>query len=363
MENSLILATTPLWTAHHSESIEIAHRLKGAGKNFYVACTGSLKSCPANPDNIQYLCKRCRYQTNHTKKLLLPKNCEYLELKFSPKYQNWKPKIKNTRELLDISYDGMPIGRLVASQIFDDEKGEYIDVDNFQKKIRTLINDGINLYDATIDLIKMHKIDNVYAWNGRRQCDGPALWAAKKCEINYFSYISGGEKNKVIILKSLSVQDFEARNLDKINFLKKIPKKERMKIRFAAEKYFKQYKSGTLNQTGYTYHKLVNSEPYVKKGSKPILLLAMSSPREHVHQQSYDYFFSDDPYGATLKILDENNYYVPCEKEQEIIRKMLFMRKEKNSYQKIADEITASTRKLFPVSWVYKIIQRDKANY
>ena len=58
--------------------------------------------------------------------------------------------------------------------------------------------------------------------------------------------------------------------------------------------------------------------------------------------------------------LDDNNYYVPCEKEQEIIRKMLFLRKEKMSYQKIADSITASTRKLFPVSWVYKIIQREQ---
>ena len=57
--------------------------------------------------------------------------------------------------------------------------------------------------------------------------------------------------------------------------------------------------------------------------------------------------------------LDENNYYVPCEKEQEIIRSMKFMRKEGMSYQKIATNITKSTRKKFPVSWIFKIIKRE----
>ena len=57
--------------------------------------------------------------------------------------------------------------------------------------------------------------------------------------------------------------------------------------------------------------------------------------------------------------LDQNNYYVPCEKEQQIIREMQLMRKRGKSYQKVADEITVSTRKKFPVSWVHKILMRE----
>jgi len=57
--------------------------------------------------------------------------------------------------------------------------------------------------------------------------------------------------------------------------------------------------------------------------------------------------------------LDHNNYYVPCEKEQQIIREMQLMRKRGKSYQKVADEITVSTRKKFPVSWVHKILMRE----
>ena len=57
--------------------------------------------------------------------------------------------------------------------------------------------------------------------------------------------------------------------------------------------------------------------------------------------------------------LDQNNYYVPCEKEQQVIRQMQLMRKKGKSYQKVAEEITASTRKKFPVSWVHKILMRQ----
>ena len=48
--------------------------------------------------------------------------------------------------------------------------------------------------------------------------------------------------------------------------------------------------------------------------------------------------------------LDQNNYYVPCEKEQQVIRQMQLMRKKGLSYQRVAESITESTRKKFPVS-------------
>jgi hypothetical protein len=35
------------------------------------------------------------------------------------------------------------------------------------------------------------------------------------------------------------------------------------------------------------------------------------------------------------------------------------MRKQGTSYQKVADQITKTTRKKFPVSWVFKILNRE----
>ena len=57
--------------------------------------------------------------------------------------------------------------------------------------------------------------------------------------------------------------------------------------------------------------------------------------------------------------LDENNYYVPCEKEQSLIRQMQTMRSAGESYKIISETLTKSTRKKFPISWVHKIVQRE----
>jgi|TARA_B100001964_G_scaffold236070_1_gene297237 hypothetical protein len=38
---------------------------------------------------------------------------------------------------------------------------------------------------------------------------------------------------------------------------------------------------------------------------------------------------------------------------------MLLLRKQGKSYRHISSEITKSQRKLFPVSWVHKIVQRE----
>ena len=43
------------------------------------------------------------------------------------------------------------------------------------------------------------------------------------------------------------------------------------------------------------------------------------------------------------------------------IRDMQLMRKKGTSYQKVADQITIATRKKFPVSWVFKILNREGA--
>ena len=61
--------------------------------------------------------------------------------------------------------------------------------------------------------------------------------------------------------------------------------------------------------------------------------------------------------------LDENNYYVPCEKEQSLIRQMQTMRSAGESYKTISENLTKSTRKKFPISWVHKLVQREGLEY
>ncbi len=68
------------------------------------------------------------------------------------------------------------------------------------------------------------------------------------------------------------------------------------------------------------------------------------------------FFGGKKPFGYDV---DQNNYLIPCEKEQQVIRKMQIMKQEGLSYQKISDEITKQTRKKFVVSWVHKILKRE----
>ena len=68
------------------------------------------------------------------------------------------------------------------------------------------------------------------------------------------------------------------------------------------------------------------------------------------------FFGGKKPFGYDV---DQDNYLIPCEKEQQVIRDMQLMRKQGTSYQKVADQITKTTRKKFPVSWVFKILNRE----
>lgn len=308
--NSLILATTPLWPSHHAESIEIAHRLKNTGKHLYVCCTGALHSCPANSGKSSSLCNKCRCESNYTRKVLLPRNFEFIELGLSETKHDLHHRPSNTAELLDIYHEEMPIGRLVASQLFNDSKGEYIDVEKNCEKIQNLLLDGVALYEEIKKLILKYDISQVYAWNGRRQSDGPALWAAKALNKRYVAYIAGGQRDRIYMLDSLSVQDFEARATD-LNLL--IDSNEDLNLDFLQQQaniYFQEYMTGSLKQTGFVYEKKINSEkPKAKNLEKPLLLIVTSSPKEHVHQSTYEKYFGDDPYGHTLAFLDDHRIF------------------------------------------------------
>ena len=71
------------------------------------------------------------------------------------------------------------------------------------------------------------------------------------------------------------------------------------------------------------------------------------------------YLGGKKPFGYDI---DDNNNLVICEKEQQVINQMKDLRGNGLSYEKIAKQITNSTRKKFPVSWVFKILNREDIN-
>jgi len=62
------------------------------------------------------------------------------------------------------------------------------------------------------------------------------------------------------------------------------------------------------------------------------------------------------PFGFEV---NESGYLIPLEKELKVIKRMRLMRSEGKTFQYISDELTRSTRKKFPISWIHKIINRE----
>ena len=63
------------------------------------------------------------------------------------------------------------------------------------------------------------------------------------------------------------------------------------------------------------------------------------------------------PFGYDV---DDNNYLVPCVKEQSTISLMKLLRQQGKTYRQIAETVTRSTRKKFTCSWVHSILKREE---
>ena len=61
------------------------------------------------------------------------------------------------------------------------------------------------------------------------------------------------------------------------------------------------------------------------------------------------------------ELKDFEEIILDIEKEQSIIRLMKILRKKGNSYKKISEIVTKSTRKKFPQSWVFNILKRESS--
>ena len=61
----------------------------------------------------------------------------------------------------------------------------------------------------------------------------------------------------------------------------------------------------------------------------------------------------------SLGMMLTKGYLASCEKEQSIIRLMKILRKKGNSFKKIAEVVTKSTRKKFAQFWVFNILKRE----
>lgn len=216
MKNIAILSHVSLWTSHHAEAIEIALKESKQNNVIVYGCNKNLLGCPANPNQKKLSCFMCRMQTNKTNKLLHENGIKTVDINLSDlKIDITDIKFKNINELYEFKYEDAPIGRLVYSTLVSELNDSFFQIKENQSKINSYIKDAISLYDYfKTELVSKH-IEKLYVWNGRRSIDGSALHAAKKNDIKYCSFISGGAYNSILTRENCeTINDIDAATED-----------------------------------------------------------------------------------------------------------------------------------------------------
>ena len=161
------------------------------------------------------------------------------------------------------------------------DKNEVIaddDLDNFQQYIHSscaslhksteeeifsvskdaLMEDSKNLFRYFRQEFNCKKFESIYIWNGRRASEGPVIEAAKSCNLNYFTVMTGGHDGKISISFNHLFHDIEKTEI-KIKAFKNLVSKKYLADE--AEKYFSFAR-------GSTSEKMVGFTDFSKKFSR-----------------------------------------------------------------------------------------------
>jgi hypothetical protein len=205
----LIYSNVPLWQSQHTPAIEIAEEFQKLGTEVvYFSCKGDLHSCPASIEKSKESCNKC-FTVNIKSLSKLPKDLSHIEY-FARKEIPIFP-FDSQERFESFMYDNLPAGSLALSQLIDNESDLDISLDKLNSLGLNLIKDAINLYCQTIEILSKYKFDAVYVWNGRRNSDGPVIYAAKKLDIASFVYVSASDPSKYAIYPNSlhSLKDFQ----------------------------------------------------------------------------------------------------------------------------------------------------------
>lgn len=228
----LFYCNVVLWKHQLSGFLSIINKeIKNKNRVYILFCDSTLESCPPNNTKIKVICDLCQYYQISSYKKHLSNKANLIKLELKPEKNKKKFYFKNYNELKDFKFDNVPLGLLVSSDLITFFKDSNLKYDEVEEIANKKLEASILLYKKSLEIIKKNNIDIVYSWNGRRGSDGPVLYAAKKLNKRYYSYISSHNSKYIIEKKSLNIHDLKiAKNEIKNIKLKKIFKnKENIK--------------------------------------------------------------------------------------------------------------------------------------
>lgn len=208
-----------------------------------LKCNGVLESCHSNLQHNIIKCGRCQDRIEvFSSKLKIPKDRIHNFIKFNEVNTFLTPNFKNTEELLDFEYDGVQLGRGVASNIMSRFRDFEISSEKFELLLDIQLKMALTSYLNAKLVFEKVKPDLVYVYNGRQAEDKPIIQLAEKMGIKYISYVSGANYTKYRKFENSVVHKLEAVQKDIENCCNSdIPIKEKITL---GENWFKASREG-----------------------------------------------------------------------------------------------------------------------
>lgn len=189
-ETVLIYASVPLWEYHNAESVELALAHLAQGDDVHIlTCQGALYSCAANAKHVKRLCDLCVEQQRRARKILGKERITWHTVKLDAGEPGSFPAFASIAALRKFNIDGVPHGAFAASQLVDNIRDGYPEMEKYTDVCNKLLSQSVALFEHATKLITQIGARHVYIWNGRRPSDGPVIAAARKLGVPFTTHI------------------------------------------------------------------------------------------------------------------------------------------------------------------------------
>mgnify|MGYP000683274512 CR=1 FL=1 len=245
-----------------------------------LTCESSLPSCPANARHESRICAECLRRSSRTSQFLLPPDTKVLKLGLpaGPIQRSEVLGLRTIQDLAGLTWGSMPVGELVLNQLSDDISDTTEELRSLNKEARILSNLAINLYERAKQVIVKESISRVYVWNGRRPSDGPLLYAAKDCGLEYFAY-HWNAGDALHVLPALKVQSISAQNSQLARAKNQFVEGD---VRLLdGHQFYEHQRFGSPQLRHLPRFGAQNAEVFEANSTKPIVAMFVSTPSEY----------------------------------------------------------------------------------
>lgn len=202
MKKILFYSINNTWIPHFETELELmSQHLEQGDDVFVLTCAATLKTCTSNPENLKIGCLKCirRREAGLTKVGIKSENIFTLKKSVNIVIPE---SFASVAELKKFVWQDAPLGLCVASTLISEIRDHNFDTFMYYEKIKKNIYAAALAYESCLELFEQIKPDHIYLFNGRFADLYPAVCAAKKLGITFFTHERGGSTATYSLFKN-----------------------------------------------------------------------------------------------------------------------------------------------------------------